>query len=109
METDPQTRAAIAAFRRGVERLYGAHLKAVLLFGSRAKGGARADSDLDLAVILDTVPADPLAEADRIMDAVFVPTMDAGRVVQPLVLSAQDLETSQHPLIRDLRTEGLPV
>ena len=50
-----------------------------------------------------------MGEADRIMDAVFVPTMDAGRVVQPLVLSAADLMGSGHPLIRDVRAEGRPV
>ncbi|HYG89403.1 MAG TPA: nucleotidyltransferase domain-containing protein [Azospirillum sp.] len=109
MDLDPQTRAAIAAFRQGVERLYGNRLEAVLLFGSRARGDFRDDSDLDLAVVLRDRPGDPLDEADRIMDAVFVPTMDAGRVVQPLVLSVGDLKSSQHPLIQGVRAEGVPV
>lgn len=43
------------------------------------------------------------------MDAVFVPTMEAGRVVQPLILSVEELRHSQHPLVRNLRAEGVPV
>jgi uncharacterized protein len=109
MDTAPQTRAAVAAFRSGAERLFGPRLQAVLLFGSRARDDYREDFDLDLAVVLTDRPDDPLCEADRIMDAVFVPTMEAGRVVQPLVLSVEDLRHSQHPLIRDLRAHGIPV
>lgn len=109
MDTAPQTRAALTAFRRGAEHLLGARLEAVLLFGSRARDDFRDDSDIDLAVVLTDKPDDPLAEADRIMDAVFVPTMEAGRVIQPLILSADELRHSQHPLIRDVRAEGIPV
>ncbi|HXF71372.1 MAG TPA: nucleotidyltransferase domain-containing protein [Actinomycetota bacterium] len=49
-------RAAPAAFEdSGVVFAY--------LFGSRATGRARPDSDVDVAVYLDRAPADPLAEA----------------------------------------------
>lgn len=109
MDTAPQTRAALTAFRRGAEHVFGSRLEAVLLFGSRARDDFRDDSDLDLAVVLRDRPDDPLAEADRVMDAVFVPTMEAGRVVQPLILSVEELRHSQHPLVRNLRAEGVPV
>ena len=89
--------------------MFGSRLEAVLLFGSRARDDFRDDSDLDLAVVLRDRPDDPLAEADRVMDAVFVPTMEAGRVVQPLILSVEELRHSQHPLVRTLRAEGVPV
>ncbi len=89
--------------------MFGSRLEAVLLFGSRARDDFREDSDLALAVVLADKPDDPLAEADRVMDAVFVPTMEAGRVIQPLILSMDELRHSQHPLLRHVRTEGIPV
>lgn len=109
MPFDPQTHAALAAFRRGVEHLYGDRLEAIILFGSRARGDSRDDSDVDLAVVLKGQADDPLAEADRIMDAVFVPSMDAGRVIQPLVLSDREFARKESPVLRSVRAEGKPI
>lgn len=41
--------------RRGLESLYGQRLQGVYLFGSRARGEADADSDVDLLIVLDRV------------------------------------------------------
>lgn len=109
MDTAPQTRAAIAAFRQGAEAVFGSRLDSILLFGSRSRDDYTDESDLDLAVILKDEPADPLEAADRIMDIAFVPTMEAGRIVQPFVWSMRTLRTSQHPLIRTVREQGVPV
>lgn len=42
----------LADFVAAVERAYGSRLHGVHLFGSRARGNARRDSDYDVAVIL---------------------------------------------------------
>jgi predicted nucleotidyltransferase len=41
--------------KRGLESLYSERLHGVYLFGSRARGEAAADSDVDLLVLLDRV------------------------------------------------------
>lgn len=48
MQTDP----AVRRFRAALTALYGPRLDRVVLFGSRARGEATADSDYDLAVFL---------------------------------------------------------
>ena len=49
----PSERKALEDYVSAVRGHYGARLVEVLLFGSRARGDARADSDADLAVILE--------------------------------------------------------
>src|SRR5450759_5454041 len=39
----------------------GARLRAIVLFGSRARGDARLDSDIDLLVVADGLPRDPIS------------------------------------------------
>ena len=46
--TDP----VLAKFRAAMATLYGARIERVVLYGSRARGDARPDSDYDIAVFL---------------------------------------------------------
>jgi uncharacterized protein len=45
----------LCAVRRALEPLQ--EVRAALLFGSQASGGARPDSDIDIAVLLDAAPS----------------------------------------------------
>src|SRR5712691_1603938 len=53
-------------FRAALDELYGDRIERVVLFGSRARGDARADSDYDVAVFLQGF-ADRWQEVDRII------------------------------------------
>ncbi|MBI3376025.1 MAG: nucleotidyltransferase domain-containing protein [Betaproteobacteria bacterium] len=48
----PLENALLAEFFERVHALAGARLERVVVFGSRARGGSRADSDLDVAVFV---------------------------------------------------------
>jgi len=54
IQNDPVLRFIKAA----VTQALGARLRQVLLFGSRARGDAAADSDYDLLVVVDRVDGD---------------------------------------------------
>lgn len=50
--TPHHVRAAILEAKRRLEDVYGDRLARVVLYGSRARGDARPDSDVDLLVVL---------------------------------------------------------
>src|SRR5437870_387499 len=60
----PADDPVLIRFRAALDALYGDRLERVVLFGSRARGDAREDSDYDVAVFLKDLP-DRWRELDR--------------------------------------------
>lgn len=52
MQLTTHEQDAVKHFVRGLKQRLGGRLDRVLLFGSRARGDARADSDIDLLVLV---------------------------------------------------------
>jgi len=71
----------LTRFRAALDEIYGARLARVVLFGSRARGEARPDSDYDVAVFLKWLP-DRWTELDRLAD-LRVRFIDAPSVLSP--------------------------
>ncbi len=55
LELPPTIQTLLSAYRRRLEEHYGTRLLQLTLFGSYARGEARADSDVDVAVVLDRI------------------------------------------------------
>ncbi len=71
-------------FVSSVERAYGARLRGIHLFGSRARGNARPDSDYDVAVVLNDL-GDFWTEKMRLADIAYDQ------------LLARDIHVQAHP------------
>ena len=74
-------------FRAELDVLYGERIERVVLFGSRARGDARDDSDYDVAVFLHGL-TDYWREADRIADIGTNILYDTGAVINGLIFPA---------------------
>ena len=57
----------LAKFRAALTEMYGPRIERVMLFGSRARGDARAESDYDVAIFLHDL-ADRDREVDRLAE-----------------------------------------
>lgn len=90
-QTDSQ---AIKEFKEKLQHLLGKDLEKVALFGSKAEGRDRWDSDIDLAVLIKD-SALPLR--DGILDAAFEVNLKYGVYISPRVLT---LSTYNHPVWR---------
>ena len=82
----------------------------LILFGSRARGDADPDSDLDILVVLDNRPTD--RERDIISDCAWEAGFDSGIVVVPVVFARQDWEAGPERyslLAQAVQAEGIPI
>ncbi len=85
----------------------GAHLRQLILFGSRARGEARADSDYDFLVVVDEVTRDVRDIIDDIAGEMLV---QFGIVVSAFPTSEEArLSRKYSPLLMNVGKEGIPV
>jgi predicted nucleotidyltransferase len=94
----------IVRLRTALQAAYGDRLKRAMLFGSRARGDHRPDSDYDVAVFIER--AEPLArELDRLAEISTDILLDTGTVVsaKPFPAGAWHARTG---FMGELRREG---
>lgn len=87
---DPLARRALDRFKSILTARSGRHLRGMHLFGYRARGDHRPDSDADVAVVLD-VAVDPLGEQLALVDLGYDILLDTDVHIQPWVLAQDQL------------------
>jgi predicted nucleotidyltransferase len=99
--------AVAAEFARLVRERLGPRVRKVVLFGSRARGEGREDSDYDVVVVVDRRSAD-VREA---ILAVEVDLMNRhGSLVACLLRDEQEWEASRRmPIGLNVAREGVPL
>ena len=103
--THPTDDPILRRFKAALHALYGERLARVVLFGSRARGEARPDSDHDIAVFLHTPPDQRLERrwlADSRVD--FLDETDAFFDTRAWKLDAWRERT---PLMHAIRRDGV--
>ena len=105
MMENPQDNLVLKRFRAAVRNIYGERVERVVLFGSRARGDAHAESDYDIAVFLHDL-TDRAAEMNRLADLSTKLIEEGGPFVHAMPYRAGSYN-ERTPLMLAIRTDGL--
>jgi len=89
----PAERDAFDDYVAAVREHYGTRLVDILLFGSRARGDARPDSDADIAVVLRDGDWGFWAEQMNLAGLAYDVLLDHGLFIQPWPIPITEWET----------------
>ena len=104
----PQLREILNKLKCYLELLYGDRLSSLILFGSQARKEARADSDVDLLIVLKE-PLDAFAERKRLSLFLSQLCLEYDVVITCIQREYQDWQTWQSLLLMNIRREGIAV
>ena len=101
--------AALAALKKQLNTELGTSLRKLVLYGSRARGDNREDSDIDVAVIVDGMTRE---QKHTILEMVADIELEYLVPLSTLVMSAaefDDLLKRERRIARDIEQEGKPL
>jgi len=83
-------------------------LRAVLLYGSEARGDSEADSDIDLLVLLRG-PVNESADSWACIRALYPLVLELERPIHAKPTDIRIYERQEYPLYRNVKEEGVVV
>ena len=99
-------RSLLAEIREALESLYGERLYGVFLFGSRARGEACDESDVDVLVVLDEL-ADYGAEIRRTSELIASLSLRYELSVSRVFVSLDDWRHRESPFLINVREDAI--
>jgi len=106
MAAKPQDNPVLKRFCAAVTEIYGDRVERVVLFGSRARGDARADSDYDVAVFLRDYAPGATIELYRLADLSSAILDDTGQFIHAMPYRAGSYD-ERTPLMHEIRADGI--
>jgi antitoxin ChpS len=113
MRVEPEILALLELLKQRLRRRFGDRFDGLYLFGSRARGDADPDSDVDVAVVLDQAMPQPFELTREILEDTYDLLLDSGYYIQPWPLEKGSLDDPMgHPyprISRAVQREGIRI
>jgi len=100
-------RTILSEFKGEAQRLYGARLKDIILYGFHARGDANKESDIDVLVVLEGKVV-PGREIDRMIDVITEINLRYDVLLAVVPVSEEEYSKVNSPLLINVRREGVP-
>ena len=92
-----------------IQKIYGNHLKKILLYGSYARGDYTPDSDIDIMILLDITDLQIKGYRHRLSDMTFDFNMDHNLDIKPIAKSEEHFMkwVKNYPFYANVNKEGV--
>ncbi len=92
-----------------IKKIYGPHLKKVILYGSYARGDFRTDSDVDLMILLDLSELDLKAYSQKLSYMTYDFNLDHDLDIKPIAKSEEHFRKwiVNYPFYANIQKEGM--
>ncbi len=106
MATD--IRPILKKLKKGLLQIYGDRIDRILLYGSRARGDNRPDSDIDILIVLkdDFNYSEMLRLSSDLATSL---SLENDVVISRVFVSKEQFEHRQIPFLMNVRREAVPV
>ena len=92
-----------------IKRIYGTHLRKVILFGSYARGDFKPDSDIDIMILLDMSDMDLKAYSQQLSYMTYDFNLDNDLDIKPIVRSEDHFRkwVVNYPFYSNINKDGV--
>ena len=92
-----------------IKKIYGSHLTEVILYGSYARGDFKADSDIDIMILLDISDTDLKAYSRNLSYMTYDFNLDHGLDIKPIAKSESHFRkwVVNYPFYTNIDKEGV--
>ena len=103
------TRNLLEQYTEILQKIYGKHLKTVILYGSYARGDYREDSDIDIMILLDLSDMDIKQYRHELSGETFDFNMDHDLDIKPIAKSEAHFNKwiMNYPFYSNIHKEGV--
>jgi uncharacterized protein len=107
MVKSSKIKSLVTELKTALRGIYASRLKAVLLFGSYARGEQSSDSDVDILIVLDEI-ANYCAEVDRTGRLGEELSLKYGVSISKVFVRESDWHDRETPFLMNVRKEAVP-
>lgn len=99
----------IEMYVAGIKKIYGQHLKQIILYGSYARGDYRDDSDIDIMILLDMSDIELKGYRHQLSEFTYDFNMDYDLDIKPIAKSEEHFNkwVTNYPFYANIRREGV--